>query len=51
MPKKKEKGEAKFLIFSLVSCLSFSQVYQLYGSLKKQVWFPDAIYPRLAFQP
>lgn len=49
MPKKEEKPEANSSIFSRVSSLPFSLSTSLLLSLRKQVWFPDAIYPRLAF--
>lgn len=52
----KRKRLSKFFIFFPVSSLPFSQVYHLdvgvtVKSLKRQVWFPDVIYPRLSFHP
>jgi len=46
----------QILWFFPVSSLPFSQDYQpevdvTVKSLKRQVWFPDVIYSRLAFHP
>lgn len=50
MPKKKEKEQAKSLIFFLLCNLFHSaRSTSLMVSLEKQVWFPDTIYSRLAF--